>query len=55
MDGGTGMAGECGIERKKTKRLPDDAIGTLANDVQELVMTADIEVANAGVCDVFHV
>jgi len=35
--------------------LPDDAIRTLTNDVQELIVTADSKIANAGVCDVFHV
>ena len=42
-------------KRKKTECLPDDAIGTFTNDIQELVVTTNSEIANAGVCDVFHV
>jgi hypothetical protein len=51
-----GVRGEWAArQRKTTNRLPDDAICTLTNDVQELIVTADSETANAGVCDVFHV
>jgi hypothetical protein len=36
--------------------IPYDAIGTLANDIQKLIVTADgSKIAYAGVCNVVHV